>query len=138
MSTTIRTFIAAVLCFLAVAAGADDKAAIQKHVDEIVRAINKGKEATSYSADAYTPYVFIMKPDGKLIVHPFLAGEYLQEKAAPVHTALQQATTGGIWVNISGKVDKNRRMSAKPTTISLWAAANDSVTRNSQQQKNST
>ncbi|NLX18290.1 MAG: hypothetical protein GXY53_03280 [Desulfobulbus sp.] len=98
MSTTIRTFIAAVLCFLAVAAGADDKAAIQKHVDEIVRAINKGKEATSYSADAYTPYVFIMKPDGKLIVHPFLAGEYLQEKAAPVHTALQQATTGGIWV----------------------------------------
>ena len=74
---------------------AADKATIKKNVDDMVAAINNGKAATSYAADAYTPYAFVMEPSGKLIVHPYLAGEYLQEKAAPVYTALQQATHGG-------------------------------------------
>ena len=83
---------------LATEASSADKAAIKKNVDDMVVAINNGKAATSYAADTYTPYAFVMEPSGKLIVHPYLTGEYLQEKAAPVYTALQQATTEGIWV----------------------------------------
>jgi hypothetical protein len=71
---------------------------IKKNVDEMVTAINNGKPATSYAADAYDPYAFVMDANGKLIVHPHLAGEYLQEKAAPIYSALQQATMDGLWV----------------------------------------
>lgn len=86
---------------LAMATGvfAADKALIKAQVDAVVTAINNGKKATSYGADAYTPYVFIMDGTGKLIVHPHLTGEYLQEKAAPIYSALQQATSNGIWVS---------------------------------------
>ena len=76
-----------------------DKALIKENVDEVVASINNGQAATSYTADAYTPYVFIMDGHGKLIVHPHLTGEYLQEKAAPIFSALQQATINGIWVS---------------------------------------
>ena len=75
-----------------------DKETIKKHVDDMVTAIDGGREATSFAADAHTPYVFIMEPGGRLIVHPYLAGEYLQEKAAPVFKALQRATAEGVWV----------------------------------------
>jgi signal transduction histidine kinase len=83
---------------LSVAAFATDKETIKKHVDTVVSAINNGYPATDYGADAYNPYVFIMDADGRLIVHPHLAGEYLQEKAAPIYKALRQATTDGTWV----------------------------------------
>ena len=87
--------------WLAVATGAfaADKTQIKAQVDAVVTAINNGKKATSYAADAYTPYVFIMDGTGKLIVHPHLTGEYLQEKAAPIYSALQQATSNGLWVS---------------------------------------
>ncbi|MCL2457762.1 MAG: hypothetical protein FWF31_02735 [Desulfobulbus sp.] len=77
---------------------AEDKATIQKNVD-VAAAINSGKEAADYAANAYTPYVFIMAPNGKLIVHPSLANEYFQEKAEPVYEALLKATSEGIWVS---------------------------------------
>lgn len=99
MVTVVRVLVLVTVCFLATASGAADKAAIQKNVDEMVTAINNGKEAATYPADAYSPYAFIMEPNGKLIVHPYLAGEFLQEKAAPVYSALQQATTKGVWVS---------------------------------------
>ena len=86
-------------CLLSTTSLAADKAAIKKNVDAMVMAIDNGEDATSFAADAYTPYAFVMEPSGKLIVHPFLSGEYLQEKAAPVYFALQQATTEGIWVH---------------------------------------
>jgi hypothetical protein len=75
-----------------------DKAAIKKNVDDVVTAINGGRAATSYAANAYAPYVFIVESGGKLIIHPSLAGEYLQEKAEPVYKALLQATPEGAWV----------------------------------------
>ncbi len=78
---------------------AADEATIKKNVDSMVEAINNGKPPASYAADAYDPYAFIMEADGLLIVHPYLAGEYLPEKAAPIYQALQQATTEGIWVD---------------------------------------
>ena len=87
-----------VILLLATALSAADKTTIKNHVDEIVTAINNGKAATSYTADAYTPYAFIMDENGKLLVHPDLKGEYLLEKAAPIYEALRQATPGGIWV----------------------------------------
>jgi hypothetical protein len=98
MKQVLRTLCMVAYFLLATGAMAADKAAIKKNVDDMVAAINNGKTATSYTADAYTPYAFIMEPNGRLIVHPYLAGEYLQEKAAPVYKALQQATTDGIWV----------------------------------------
>ena len=98
MKQVLRTLCMVAYFVLATGAMASDKAAIKKNVDDMVAAINNGKTATSYAADAYTPYAFIMEPNGRLIVHPYLAGEYLQEKAAPVYKALQQATTDGIWV----------------------------------------
>lgn len=87
-----------VIFLLATGLLAADKTTIKKNVDEIVTAINNGKAATSYAADTYTPYAFIMEEGGKLLVHPDLKGEYLLEKAAPIYEALQQATPSGIWV----------------------------------------
>ena len=90
------SLIAALL--LATGLQAADIAAIKNNVDGVVAAINKGKAASSFGADAFTPYVFIMDTDGKLLVHPHLAGELLQEKGEPIYKALQQATTDGTWV----------------------------------------
>jgi len=98
MRQVVHMLAVVAFCVLATASLAADKIAIKKNVDDMVAAINKGKAATSYAADAYTPYVFVMEPSGKLIVHPHLTGEYLQEKAAPVYAALQQATPEGTWV----------------------------------------
>ena len=98
MKQILRTLCMVAYFLLATGTMAADKAAIKKNVDDMVAAINNGKTATSYAADAYTPYAFIMEPNGRLIVHPYLAGEYLQEKAAPVYKALQLATTDGTWV----------------------------------------
>lgn len=86
------------LCVLTGEGLAADKAAIKKNVDTVVNALNDGTPATSFGADAFTPYVFILEPSGKLIVHPYLMGEYLQDKAAPVYAALMQATREGRWV----------------------------------------
>ena len=58
-----------------------------------------GKPVTSFSADAYQPYVFIMDEKGTLLVHPYLQGEYLPEKGAPIYQALLPATTEGGWVS---------------------------------------
>jgi hypothetical protein len=77
---------------------AADKSMIKNNVDAVVTALEQGKAVTSYPADAYTPYVLIMDAEGKLLVHPHLAGEYLPEKAPPIFKALQQATPQGIWV----------------------------------------
>ena len=87
-----------VFFLLATGLSAADKTTIKRNVDEIVSAINNGKAATGYAADAYTPYAFIMDENGKLLLHPDLKGEYLLEKAAPIYEALQQATPEGKWV----------------------------------------
>jgi len=80
-----------------------DKDAIQANVDGIVTAVNGGKAATEFNANDYSPYAFIMKPDGILIVHPSLAGQSLKEKAGPVFEALIQSTPDGVWVDYEWK-----------------------------------
>lgn len=101
---------------------AGDKAAISKNVDEIVAAIDSGKEASSFAADAYTPYAFIMEKDGKLIVHPSLAGQDLKEKAMPIYEALQAATTEGVWLKYEWK-GKEKNSYAKKTKSDLIVAS---------------
>ena len=49
-----------------------DREAIRKNVDEVVNAIDGGKDAKSYAADAFTPYVFIMEANGNLVVQGVL------------------------------------------------------------------
>lgn len=85
--------------FLATGVIAADKAAISKNVDGIAAALDGGKTAADFKADAYTPYAFIMEQGGNLLVHPSLAGQNLKDKAAPVYEAVAKATPEGIWVD---------------------------------------
>jgi hypothetical protein len=78
-----------------------DKAAIQKQVDEIVAGIDAGKKAEDFAdaAKRQPYYVFIMQKDGKLLVHPSLAGQSLKEKAEPAYKECVKATAAGGWVS---------------------------------------
>lgn len=82
---------------------AEDRIAIEKNVNELAAAIDAGKDAASFSADAYTPYVFVMEIGGRLLVHPTLAGDDLKEKALPIFEALSKATPEGQWVEYTWK-----------------------------------
>ena len=72
--------------------------AISKNVDEMVNAIDGGKDAKSFAPDAYDPYAFVMDANGTLMVHPTLAGQDLKQKAMPIYEALQAATPEGKWI----------------------------------------
>ena len=87
------------LC-LATGVFAADKDAIKKQVDEIVVAIDGGKKADDFKSAAQNKpnYVFIMKEDGNMLVHPSLVGKSLKEKAAPVYNECSKATADGAWV----------------------------------------
>ena len=104
--------------FLVTGAWAVDKDAISKNVDTIVAAVDGGKDAAIYKADAFTPYAFILEEGGKLIVHPSLAGESLKEKAPPVYEALTKATPEGVWVEYEWK-GKTKHTYAKKTKNNL-------------------
>jgi hypothetical protein len=79
---------------------AGDKDAIKAQVDEIVVAIDGGKTPADFADAAHKKpyYVYIMEPDGNLLVHPSLVGASLKEKAAPAYEAVAQATAEGKWV----------------------------------------
>jgi len=104
--------------FLVTGAWAVEKDAISKNVDTIVAAIDGGKDAASYKADAFTPYAFILEEGGKLLVHPSLTGESLKEKAPPVYEALTKATPEGVWVEYEWK-GKTKHTYAKKTKNNL-------------------
>lgn len=95
-----------------------DKEAISKNVDEVVTAINGGKAAASFTPDAYTPYAFILEADGKLIVHPTLAGKDLKVEAMPIYEAIKGATPQGAWVKYEWK-EKEKNTYIKKTTNNL-------------------
>ncbi len=85
------------ICGLCLAANAvaGGKEAAKKNVEEVVAAINGGKDAKEINANDYDPYVFILKEDGMLVVHPSLAGESLKEKADVVYQAIITAVNEG-------------------------------------------
>ena len=87
------------LC-LATGVFAADKDAIKKQVDTIVVAIDGGKKADDFKSAAQNKpnYVFIMKEDGNMLVHPSLVGQSLKEKAEPAYNACSKATNDGTWV----------------------------------------
>jgi hypothetical protein len=70
---------------------AGSKEAAKKNVEEVVAAINGGKDAKSINANDYDPYVFILEEDGMLVVHPSLTGKSLKEVAPPVYEAIAAA-----------------------------------------------
>ena len=82
---------------------AEDTISAEKNVSEMIALLDSGREATSIAPDAFTPYVFVMDQDGRLMVHPTLSGEDLKEKARPIYDILQQATPEGMWVEYSWK-----------------------------------
>ena len=101
----IISFVLMVGVCLAAGAFAADKAAIKKQVDDIVMAINGGKTADDFKSAAQNEphYVFIMEKEGKLLVHPSLAGQSLKEKAEPVYNECAKATADGVWVDYEWK-----------------------------------
>ena len=76
-----------------------DMDAIKKRVDEIVTAINSGKTAAEFKAAAKEdPFVFIMKMDGTMLVHPTLAGKNMKADFAPMYKVVSKADANGSWV----------------------------------------
>jgi len=107
-----------VLVFVSAGYSAVDEAAISSNVDTIVAAIDSGKDASEFKADAYQPYAFIMEEGGKMLVHPSLTGESLKEKAPPVYQALMNATPAGVWVEYEWQ-GKMKHTYAKKTSSNL-------------------
>ncbi|GAB6193058.1 hypothetical protein JCM39068_28070 [Desulfocastanea catecholica] len=87
-----------VMLFVVNGAFAADELAISGNVDAIVASIEKGTDLSTIKADSVEPYVFVMEENGKMLVHPTLAGESLKEKAPPVYDALMKASPEGVWV----------------------------------------
>ncbi|MDX9834241.1 MAG: hypothetical protein RBT36_03400 [Desulfobulbus sp.] len=106
------------VALFATQAFAADKEAISKNVDAVVAAINGGKDAASFAADAYTPYAFIMEADGKLIVHPTLDGKDLKVEGMPIYEAIMAATPQGEWVTYQW-ADKEKNTYIKRTNNNL-------------------
>lgn len=82
---------------------AEDKISAEKNVSEMIALLESGRDASSVAPDAFTPYVFVMDQDGRLLVHPTLAGEDLKEKARPIYEILLRATPEGLWVAYTWK-----------------------------------
>lgn len=82
---------------------AEDKISAEKNVSEMIALLESGRDASSVAPDAFTPYVFVMDQDGRLLVHPTLAGEDLKEKARPIYEILLRATPEGLWVEYTWK-----------------------------------
>ncbi len=110
------------ICFFATGVFAVDKEEIIKTVDAIVQGIESGKTASSFDANAYTPYAFIIEENGQMIVHPSLVGKNLKEVATPIYEALVQATPEGVWVNYEWK-GKVKHTYAKKTNSNLIVAS---------------
>ncbi|MGO9017211.1 MAG: cache domain-containing protein [Syntrophobacteraceae bacterium] len=73
--------------------------AIKKRVDEIVTGINSGKTAADFTSAAQeNPYVFIMKRDGTMLVHPMMTGQNIKAGMEAIYNALSKADANGIWV----------------------------------------
>ena len=64
------------------------------------------------------PYAFIMEAEGKLIVHPTLAGKDLKVEGMPIYEAIKAATPQGEWVKYVWK-EKEKNTYIKRTNSNL-------------------
>ncbi len=110
------------LCFCTTTAFAVEKETITKNVDAIVAGIDGGKTPTSFGANAYSPYAFIIEESGQMVVHPSLMGKNLKDIAAPIYEAIAKATPEGIWVDYEWK-GKIKHTYAKKTQGNLIVAS---------------
>ena len=92
--------------FLTTSSFAIDESTISKNVDKLVTELNAGVDMTSLHMDKLTPYAFVMQPDGKMLIHPTLAGKSLKTEAPVVYAELLKASPEGVWVTYQwqGKV----------------------------------
>ena len=111
-------FMALALLLVCNTTWAIDEATISTNVDSIVAGIESGKDLSAIKADAYEPYAFVMEENGKMLVHPTLAGESLKEKAPPVYTALMQAKPEGVWIDYEWQ-GKMKHTYARKTSSNL-------------------
>jgi hypothetical protein len=100
----------------------DRNIGIEKNVEQLASALDRGEDATSYATDSCTPYVFVMEENGKLLAHPTLAGENLKEKALPIFKALIMAAPEGVWVTYAWK-GRIKHTYAKRTKSNLIVAS---------------
>lgn len=72
---------------------------IKNQVDEVVASIDSGKKAEDFKGLSIRGIedLFIVDPDGTLLVHPELVGQNLKAWKA-IYDAIVQATTEGLWV----------------------------------------
>jgi hypothetical protein len=76
-----------------------DRDSIKKRVDEIVTAINSGKTAADFkSAAKEDPFIFIMKTDGTMLVHPTLADKNIKADYEQMYKVVSKADANGAWV----------------------------------------
>lgn len=91
---------------------------ISKNVDTIVSQIESGIDVTTIKPDSVAPYAFIMREDGKMLVHPTLSGKSMKKTALPIYTALMKANSEGVWVEYEWK-GKMKHTYAKRTKNNL-------------------
>lgn len=79
---------------------AADKDAIKAQVDGVVAGLNGSKTADDYKDLAKSdPYIFIMKEDGQMLVHPSLTGKNIKGGDMDViYKEVSKATDDGTWV----------------------------------------
>ncbi len=97
-----------------------NKDAIKKRVDEIVTQMNSGKTADDFQSVAKEdPYVYIMKTDGTMIVHPALAGKNIKDSLPAVYDALSKADADGKWVTYEHPAGKTKNAYVRKTKNDL-------------------
>jgi hypothetical protein len=116
---SVITLLLAASFFVVSGAWAVNEPAISSNVNKIVAEIESGKDVTSIKPNDFSPYAFVMKPDGNMIVHPSLAGQSLKEKAPVVYNALMKASPEGVWVEYQweGKIKHTYAQKTKNNLI---------------------
>jgi hypothetical protein len=114
---TIVAFVTISFCFEAWAADKKEiEQQIKNQVDEVVAAIDSGKKAEDfeYLSKKDPHYLFIMKPDGGVLFHPY----YSRVWGVP-YDAIIKGTTEGLWVEYI-LIDKMRHSYVKKTKGGLF------------------
>ena len=97
--TACLTMVFVLTVALSAFAAEPNRDAFKKKVDDVVVALNGGKSAADFTAAAKDdPYIFIMKGDGTMEVHPSLAGKNIMGDMEPVYKELVKADASGVWV----------------------------------------
>jgi hypothetical protein len=85
-----------------------------------VAALDGGKTAADFSAAAKEdPYIFIMKGDGTMEVHPSLTGQSIKSSMEPIYKELVKADATGLWVKYQNWDGKEKNTYVRKTKDGL-------------------